>query len=41
MEARALYARHGYREIAAYNDSVYAAHWFEKRLGVDEARAAR
>ncbi|MEH0845723.1 GNAT family N-acetyltransferase [Micromonospora sp. CPCC 205711] len=41
VEARALYARHGYREIAAYNDDVYAEHWFEKRLGVDEARAAR
>ncbi|HEY0503401.1 MAG TPA: helix-turn-helix domain-containing GNAT family N-acetyltransferase [Lysobacter sp.] len=32
-EARALYARNGYREIAAYNDNPYADHWFEKRLG--------
>jgi GNAT superfamily N-acetyltransferase len=32
VEARALYARHGYREIAAYNDSPYADHWFEKPL---------
>ncbi|MFD7259748.1 GNAT family N-acetyltransferase [Streptomyces sp. NPDC059874] len=32
VEARALYARHGYREIPAYNDGPYAEHWFEKRL---------
>ncbi|HXH05259.1 MAG TPA: helix-turn-helix domain-containing GNAT family N-acetyltransferase [Vicinamibacterales bacterium] len=31
-EARALYARNGYREIPAYNDNPYADHWFEKRL---------
>lgn len=31
-EARALYARNGYREIARYNDNPYAHHWFEKRL---------
>lgn len=30
-EARALYLRNGYREIAAYNDNPYAHHWFEKR----------
>jgi GNAT superfamily N-acetyltransferase len=33
VEARALYARHGYREVAPFNDSPYADHWFEKRLG--------
>ncbi len=33
LEARALYARNGYVEIAAYNDNPYADHWFEKRLG--------
>ncbi|MBY8881266.1 GNAT family N-acetyltransferase [Streptomyces sp. PLK6-54] len=33
VEARALYARHGYAEIEAYNDSPYADHWFEKALG--------
>ncbi|MFJ2826480.1 GNAT family N-acetyltransferase [Streptomyces sp. NPDC087263] len=33
VEARALYARHGYVETAAHNDDVYAEHWFEKRLG--------
>ncbi|WP_433384181.1 GNAT family N-acetyltransferase [Micromonospora sp. KLBMP9576] len=32
VEARALYARHGYREIPAFNDGVYAEHWFEKIL---------
>jgi DNA-binding MarR family transcriptional regulator len=31
-EARALYERNGYVEIAAYNDNPYADHWFEKRL---------
>lgn len=30
-EARGLYARNGYREIARYNDNPYAHHWFEKR----------
>lgn len=32
VEARRLYARHGYVEIPAYNSSPYADHWFEKRL---------
>jgi GNAT superfamily N-acetyltransferase len=32
VEARRLYARHGYREIPAYNDGPYAQHWFEKAL---------
>lgn len=32
VEARALYAKHGYSEIGAYNDSPYADHWFEKPL---------
>ncbi|WP_446214847.1 GNAT family N-acetyltransferase [Micromonospora sp. IBHARD004] len=32
VEARALYARHGYVEIPAYNDGKYAEHWFEKVL---------
>jgi GNAT superfamily N-acetyltransferase len=31
-EARALYARTGYREIARYNDNPYADHFFEKAL---------
>lgn len=32
VEARALYARLGYREIEAYNESPYADHWFGKKL---------
>ncbi len=32
VEARALYARLGYRETAPYNDDPYAEHWFAKRL---------
>jgi len=32
VEARALYARHGYAEIPDYNGSQYADHWFEKSL---------
>ncbi|WP_327356460.1 GNAT family N-acetyltransferase [Streptomyces sp. NBC_01304] len=32
VEARALYARSGYAEIEAYNDSMYAEVWFEKHL---------
>lgn len=43
VEARALYARHGYVEIPAYNDGRYAAHWFEKTLParVDDALRSR
>ncbi|NGO46610.1 GNAT family N-acetyltransferase [Streptomyces ureilyticus] len=32
VEARAMYARHGYEEIERYNDEEYAEHWFAKRL---------
>ncbi|MGC4858789.1 GNAT family N-acetyltransferase [Micromonospora sp. DT41] len=32
VEARALYARHGYVEIPGYSEGPYAEHWFEKRL---------
>ncbi|MFE6284993.1 GNAT family N-acetyltransferase [Streptomyces sp. NPDC057877] len=32
-EAQAMYRACGYREIPAYSDHVYGAHWFEKRLG--------
>ncbi|MBA2948786.1 GNAT family N-acetyltransferase [Streptomyces himalayensis] len=35
VEARALYARHGYEEIEAYNASAYAEHWFSKRLAAE------
>ncbi|MER7083456.1 GNAT family N-acetyltransferase [Saccharopolyspora kobensis] len=33
VEARRLYARHGYQEVPAFNDGPYAEHWFEKALG--------
>ncbi|WP_223837883.1 GNAT family N-acetyltransferase [Streptomyces venezuelae] len=32
VEARSLYAKHGYAEIPAYNSGPYAEHWFEKQL---------
>jgi GNAT superfamily N-acetyltransferase len=32
VEARAVYARHGYREIPRYNDDPYVGHWCEKTL---------
>jgi DNA-binding MarR family transcriptional regulator/GNAT superfamily N-acetyltransferase len=31
-EARAMYLRGGYMEIARYNENPYADHWFEKAL---------
>ncbi|QKZ19306.1 bifunctional helix-turn-helix transcriptional regulator/GNAT family N-acetyltransferase [Streptomyces chartreusis] len=31
-EAQAMYRACGYTAIAAYDDNVYASHWFEKRL---------
>jgi GNAT superfamily N-acetyltransferase len=31
-EARQLYLKRGYCEIARYNDNPYAHHWFEKSL---------
>ncbi|WP_211323238.1 GNAT family N-acetyltransferase [Amycolatopsis palatopharyngis] len=32
VEARGLYAKHGYVEIPAYSAGPYAQHWFEKHL---------
>ncbi|WP_344314320.1 GNAT family N-acetyltransferase [Fodinicola feengrottensis] len=32
VEARRLYARNGYVEIAPYSDARYADHWLEKQL---------
>ncbi len=38
VEARALYTRHGYREIPAYGNSPYAEVWYGKDL-VPEQRS--
>lgn len=32
VEARGLYAKHGYRETPAFNQGPYAEHWFAKEL---------
>ena len=32
IEARRLYARHGYREVPPFSHGPYADHWFEKAL---------
>lgn len=32
VEARSLYAKHGFAEVDPYNDAEYADHWFEKPL---------
>jgi GNAT superfamily N-acetyltransferase len=32
IEARRLYARRGYREVAPFSSGPYADHWFEKTL---------
>ncbi|NEC65843.1 GNAT family N-acetyltransferase [Streptomyces sp. SID9727] len=37
VEARGLYAKHGYREVPAFNRGPYAEHWFAKELGVTGA----
>jgi ribosomal protein S18 acetylase RimI-like enzyme len=31
-EAQELYRSAGYREVAAFNDELYAHYWFEKAL---------
>ncbi|MFE1402858.1 GNAT family N-acetyltransferase [Streptomyces sp. NPDC058770] len=33
VEARGLYAKHGYREVPAFNQGLYSEHWFAKTLG--------
>ncbi|GAB2590479.1 GNAT family N-acetyltransferase [Streptomyces capparidis] len=40
VEARGLYAKHGYTEIPAFNDDPYAEHWFEKSLVPGEGSAS-
>lgn len=32
IEARALYAKHGYQDIPRYSDDPLAEHWFEKNI---------
>lgn len=32
VEARALYVRHGYAEVPAFNSSLYAERWYAKEL---------
>lgn len=32
IEAQQLYRSSGYREVPAFNDEIYAHHWFEKQL---------
>lgn len=32
VEARGLYAKHGYREVPAFNQGPYAEHWLAKEL---------
>jgi ribosomal protein S18 acetylase RimI-like enzyme len=32
VEARRLYTRHGFREVAAFNDGQFAERWFEKEI---------
>ena len=32
VEARRLYARHGYAEVRPFSQGPYADHWFEKDL---------
>ncbi|MFE2758469.1 MULTISPECIES: GNAT family N-acetyltransferase [Streptomyces] len=32
VEARGLYAKHGYAEVPAFNAGPYAEHWFAKEL---------
>lgn len=32
VEARGLYAKHGYREVPAFHRRKYAEHWFAKEL---------
>ncbi|MFF3259853.1 GNAT family N-acetyltransferase [Streptomyces sp. NPDC002932] len=32
VEARGLYAKHGYREVPAFHRRMYAEHWFAKEL---------
>src|SRR3546814_11974935 len=39
-EARALYLRNGYREVAPYNDNPSADHWFQQ-AGITASQGAQ
>ncbi|GGV78098.1 N-acetyltransferase [Streptomyces gelaticus] len=41
VEARGLYAKHGYREVPAFHRRQYAEHWFAKELPVAASTSAR
>lgn len=36
VEARALYARHGYQEVKPYAERLYADHWYEKKFRAEQ-----
>ncbi|MEU3269673.1 GNAT family N-acetyltransferase [Saccharomonospora sp. NPDC006951] len=36
VEARGLYAKHGYAEVEPFSEGPYAQHWFAKELGHGE-----
>jgi ribosomal protein S18 acetylase RimI-like enzyme len=40
LEAIAMYRRHGYREVAAFNEEVHGDHWFEKDLVASKSGGA-
>ncbi|MFF2009208.1 GNAT family N-acetyltransferase [Streptomyces sp. NPDC058195] len=39
VEARGLYAKHGYREVPAFHRRQFAEHWFAKELPAGELTA--
>ncbi|MEE1769907.1 GNAT family N-acetyltransferase [Streptomyces sp. JV185] len=41
VEARGLYAKHGYREVPAFHRRQYAEHWFAKELPATASMPAR
>ncbi|WLQ33580.1 GNAT family N-acetyltransferase [Streptomyces castrisilvae] len=40
VEARGLYAKHGYREVPAFHRRAYAEHWFAKELRAAQASSS-
>ncbi|MFD7616527.1 GNAT family N-acetyltransferase [Streptomyces sp. NPDC059802] len=41
VEARGLYAKHGYREVPAFHRRQFAEHWFAKELPATASTSAR